>query len=619
MHMGRQLAHGVRVLLAELALSCAFVCVFGCGGSTGGGGTGPPPAQITLTVASPYNAAHEGNAFVVAGDPSFTLLAGGTGFTTTSVILWNGTALPTTYGNATNLSASVSSALIAAPGTATVIISDPASGATSNSLPFGIASPAAATAGVVQMITAAPDGSPANDDSLVAPSISTTGRFIAFQSAATNLAPGPASGYQEIYERDTCIGAPAGCTPATTRITVTDDGTPANGHSRDSTISAGGRYVAFDSQATNLVPNTAACIVPTGNMCVYLRDTCTGTAASCTPATTLISGAATGEPAGGALPEITPDGRYIVFGGPPSNLPQDPAVNAALALLWDTCSGEQAGCTPSIALISQSSGGDPANASVISYSVSPTGRYSAFGDWASNLGQQNENGWPGVFLGDDCIGAPSGCTPSTIKIDDAPDGSAANGPGGEAGNPAVGAIGRFVAFDSTAMNLVVPNLSACPTSGTPPLSCGYTFLRDTCNGAPADCSPSTSIASLGNDGSLPNAGAGDQETISAGGRFVAFASLANNLVPGDTFPINGWKDVFVRDTCFGAPTGCLPSTVRVSVANYAGNFATESNAINDYPRISGDGHYLVFLSAATNFLPSGGNGHTMVYLALTGF
>jgi hypothetical protein len=59
--------------------------------------------------------------------------------------------------------------------------------------------------------------------------------------------------------------------------------------------------------------------------------------------------------------------------------------------------------------------------------------------------------------------------------------------------------------------------------------------------------------------------------------------------------------------------------VRVSVANYTGNFATQSNAINDYPRISGDGHYVVFLSAATNFLATGGNGHTMVYLALTGF
>jgi Tol biopolymer transport system component len=107
--------------------------------------------------------------------------------------------------------------------------------------------------------------------------------------------------------------------------------------------------------------------------------------------------------------------------------------------------------------------------------------------------------------------------------------------------------------------------------------------------------------------------------MSATGRFVAFASLANNLVPGDTFPINGWKDIFVRDTCFGAPTGCTPSTVRVSVANYPGNFATQSNGINDYPRISADGHYVVFLSASTNYLVTGGDGYDMVYLAKTGF
>jgi len=243
----------------------------------------------------------------------------------------------------------------------------------------------------------------------------------------------------------------------------------------------------------------------------------------------------------------------------------------------------------------------------------------AFGDWASNLGGQNENGWPGVFLRDDCIGAPSGCTPSTIKIDDAPDGSVANGDGGDGGTPSVSADGRFVAFDSAAMNLVVPNLAQCNPGASHPLSCGFIFLRDTCNGAPAGCTASTSIASLGNDGSLPNAASGDDESMSADGRFVAFASLANNIVPGDTFPISGWKDIFVRDTCFGAPAGCAPSTVRVSVANYTGNFAAQSNAINDYATISGDGHYIVFLSAATNYLATGGNGHTMVYLAKTGF
>lgn len=608
MHRGEQSVRDIRLLIVELALSCVLVCVFGCGGSTGGGGTGPPPTQIVLSGVSPFNAVHEGNGFAVAGDPSFTLLAGGTGFTASSVIRWNGSPLPTTYGDSTDLSATVSSALIAAPGKASIVIHDSASGVTSNAVVFGIASPGATSAGVVQMISVAPDGSPANDDNLVVPSISRTGRFVAFQSAATNLAPGPASGYQEIYERDTCIGAPEGCTLSTIRITVTANGSAVNGHSKFSSISADGRYVAFTSSATNILPNTASCAPPSA--CIFLRSTCAGATSSCTTSTAQI-------PSGGLF-QMTPDGRYIAITGGTGSLPGGPYPAAEVAL-WDTCNGAPSGCTPNAILISESSSGSPADQNPTGATVSTTGRYVAFGDWASNLGKQNENRWPGVFLRDDCIGAASGCTPSTIKIDDAPDGSVANGAGGEAGNPAVSVDGRFVAFDSSAMNLVTPNLSACSTSGTPPQSCGYTFLRDTCNGVTTGCTPSTSIVSLGNDGSVPDASAADQESMSADGRFVAFASLANNIVPGDTFPINGWKDIFVRDTCFGAPTGCNPSTVRVSVANYAGNFATESNAINDYPRISGDGHYIVFISAATNYLISGGNGHTMVYLAKTGF
>ena len=127
----------------------------------------------------------------------------------------------------------------------------------------------------------------------------------------------------------------------------------------------------------------------------------------------------------------------------------------------------------------------------------------------------------------------------------------------------------------------------------------------------------TSLVDLPNDGSLPNAG-GNNTAISGTGRFVAYASLASNLVPGDTFPIDGWKDIFVRDTCLGAPTGCTPSTVRVSVSNWS-SLAWQSNDINDYPQISADGHYVVFLSASTNYLASSGNGFDMVYLAKTGF
>jgi hypothetical protein len=46
---------------------------------------------------------------------------------------------------------------------------------------------------------------------------------------------------------------------------------------------------------------------------------------------------------------------------------------------------------------------------------------------------------------------------------------------------------------------------------------------------------------------------------------------------------------------------------------------TQANDISGYPAISGDGHYVVFLSAATNLVPGGTNGHDMVFLAKTGF
>lgn len=295
-------ARRVAPALHGLAVGSVLLCVMGCGGaSSGDGGSPPPPKQITLTSAAPYNATYQGNNWVVAGVPSFTLIATGTGFTSSSVVQWNGTPLPTVYGDSTDLNATVSSTLASVAGSATISVTDASLGLTSSSLPFGIASPAAATAGVIQLVTIAPDGSPANDDTLTAPSISTTGRFIAFQSAATNLVTGPASGYQEIYERDTCIGAPDGCAPNTIHISVTYDGSPVNGNSQYSALSADGRYVAFASSATNILPSTSTCATPSA--CVFLRDTCSNAASTCTPGTTQI-------PSGGLF-QMTPDGRYL--------------------------------------------------------------------------------------------------------------------------------------------------------------------------------------------------------------------------------------------------------------------------------------------------------------------
>jgi len=246
----------IRKVAVRAILSGAMASIAACNGGGQGSGTPPPPPPPNISIKS-VSTFYAGNGFLslpyaIAGQGAFILLVNGSGFSNSSVVKWGGNALPTTFGDSTDLSAAVSSSLIATPGTVSVTVSD--SGAASNTVAFGIASSATATAGVIAFVTAAQDGSPANGNTSVLPSISATGRYVAFQSDATNLATGPASGFAEIYERDTCVGAPPGCTPITTRVTVTSDGSPVNFNSFNSAVSADGRYVAFDSRATNLLP-----------------------------------------------------------------------------------------------------------------------------------------------------------------------------------------------------------------------------------------------------------------------------------------------------------------------------------------------------------------------------
>ncbi len=579
-----------------MLLATGLLLLTGCGG--GSGGTQPPPPTITLTTLVPDH--------VNAGAGGTTLFADGGGFTSSSVVQWNGTPLPTTFGSDKILTASISSALVAQPGSAKITVQD--GSASSKALVFGIASPAAATAGVIGLITLAMDGSPANGESGVAPSISATGRYVTFQSDAPNLAPGPLSGFGEIYERDTCIGAPSGCTPSTVRITVTYGGSPANDHSRDSAISANGRYVVFDSGATNILPNTAICGRNAGFSCTFLRDTCIGVALGCSPRTVVVSVDTQGGAAPGGSPTITPDGRFAAFASGASNLIPVDTNGTGDVFLRDTCIGTVAGCSPNTVLVSLSTGGTQGDQTSSLQAVSGTGRYVAFQSSATNL-VPNETIQPGMFFRDTCIGAASGCTPATTRVDVSTSGTEGNGGVFPAGQAITG-DGRLVAFTTQATNLVATNVNGF----------GNLYVRDTCAGAPPGCAPSTSLASLANDGTVGNAPSPSQGLgMTPDGRFIVFDSIATNLVPGDTFPAGGFEDIFVRDTCYGIASGCVPSTVRVSVANTPFP-ETPGDSISGRPAISADGHYAVFLSAATNLAPGvTGNGHTMVYLAKTGF
>ena len=296
----------------------------------------------------------------------------------------------------------------------------------------------------------------------------------------------------------------------------------------------------------------------------------------------------------------------MVFDSVSTNIADGDTNAAADVFVRDTCFGAMAGCTPASARASISSTGAQGDSDSRSQTINANGRFVAFQSFASNLVAQDTS-QPGMFVRDTCLGGPASCAPSTIRVDIATDGTQANGALTFNIAPSITADGRLVAFATLATNLVSANVGGWAN----------VYVRDTCVGAPAGCTASTSLASLANDGSVGNNGSSDQ-SINGNGRFVAFSSLSSNLVPGDTFSAGGFKDIFVHDTCFGASSGCAPSTVRVSVTPPP--VSAQADDISDYPAISGDGHYVVFLSASTNLVNGApGNGHAMVYLAKTGF
>jgi hypothetical protein len=122
-----------------------------------------------------------------------------------------------------------------------------------------------------------------------APSATADGRFVVFESEANNLVKGDSNGWSDIFLRDTCIGASSTCVPATTRLSVAADGSEANGVSFSPAISPDGRFVEFNSLATNLARlDFGLSIAPAAATPLFLRDTCFGATSACMPATSRI-------------------------------------------------------------------------------------------------------------------------------------------------------------------------------------------------------------------------------------------------------------------------------------------------------------------------------------------
>ena len=215
-------------------------------------------------------------------------------------------------------------------------------------------------------------------------------------------------------------------------------------------------------------------------------------------------------------------------------------------------------------------------------SISADGRYVAFVSKSSNLVSGDTNGKWDVFVRDRVDG-------STERVSTSRSGVEGNYDSGSAdGGAAISADGRFVAFWSRATNLVAGDTnSRCDV-----------FVRDRATGAIERVSVASDGAQATSDSGMDRS-----PSISADGRFVAFASSAANLVPGDT---NNKLDVFVRDRELG-------TTERVSVASDGaqGNFASD---VYGGQAISADGRFVLFESDATNLVPGDTNHVTDVFV-----
>ena len=409
------------------------------------------------------------------------------------------------------------------------------------SLVIGSALPADAAAST-RLVSKAPDGSGGNHISAHA-AVSADGRFVAFESGATNLSTEGNPGVGDIFVWDRQTGA-------FDLVTENSDGVAADSHSFAPSISADGRYVAFESWANNLSTQDDDSVTN-----VFLRDRVAGT-------TTLVSRIPPGKNPSPSIaadchsehPSISADGRYVAFASCADNLSTIDLNSAYDVFVFDRDSN-------GVVLASQNSDQEAADGGSGSGTLAPklssNGRYVVFGSYADNLSSIDGAQFD-VFRRDLTAG-------TTELVSRNSKGVAANG-ASEA--PAISATGRYVAFRSTADNLSSADNDAYQNVFVRDMSTGKTRLASRTSGEQAANGDSYATG------------------ISGNGRYVLFTSGANNLSSSDN---NTYDNGFVRDMTDGK--------TRLISRSSSGKAA---NGHTLRPAISANGKYVAFDSYARN-------------------
>lgn len=373
----------------------------------------------------------------------------------------------------------------------------------------------------------------ANQASL-APSVSANGRFVAFQSSATNLVPG-AGGSASIFVHDRVTGD-------LDLVSVSSSGVPLD-NCTGTSISNTGRFVVFLSFSK-----------------VYVHDRFTGSTNQADVDSFGIPGNG-----GSFAPTISTNGRFVVFHSIANNLvPGD--TNGSFDVFVHN---RQSGVTDRISV--DSSGAQGFSSSDGS-SISANGRFVAFQSVASNLVPGDTNGHSDIFVHNRQTGETECVSVDALGAHGNEDSKA----------PAISGDGRYVAFHSAATNFVSES-----TNGVT-----HIFLHDRQSGVTSRVSMNSMGTRANRSSFLP--------TLSASGRHVAFQSHATNLVPEDT---NGALDTFIHSHLTGV-------TERASVSS----FGTQGSGESHTPSLSSTGRRVAFASDSVDLVPNDTNGNQDIFL-----
>lgn len=350
-------------------------------------------------------------------------------------------------------------------------------------------------------------------------SISRNGRWVVFASGASGLVAGDTLNKRDVFVRDRCIQdgvAVAGCVPSTERVSVAGAAPSlieANGHSNELTrarvsrgvVSDDGRYVAFDSLATNLVGGADDPFVSD----VFVRDRCVSngvTIVGCTPSTELISGFAPQIAGDSRRASMSGDGRFVAY----DTCLESFGCNPQEVYVRDRCISNGVsvpGCVPSTRLLSEGIPGSPLPTGRSSDpALSRDGRFVCFQTAGSNITRE-----PGIIVRDLVTGLAENADL------DYNDGHAYDGKWCD-----ISGDGRFVSFQSRSLG-----------EDGPGITWQTQYVHDRATGLTEMLSRNS--AGVPGVGCCNTIGQGfDPPSLSDDGSVVAFGSAFQNLVPSDT-------------------------------------------------------------------------------------